>query len=337
MGVTKGWDIQKKECEEVAKHGITILGFVEPWNGAHTKLMLKCEKHGEWNTTSINNFKKNGSGCNGCRADLTTERGKGNSFGNKNAISDEDHIKDFLATGVFTEGTTFVNTGVKTKGNHNCIWKVTCPVCAVDAYSKAGLGDGSFEGRTTHLKNGRVPCRCSPRHIYSKDQWMFRFQMMCEEKGYTFVRAIYEGEAYSHGDVEYTCPEHGLQCMAMKNMMTGRGCPECANKTQQFCYINEVYDEDNNLCALKFGIANDAERRVKDQNSKNAFTMQQKAVYFFEDIKSCRAAERKCLKLLKCGVVSKFQLVDGYTETTYVDNYEIIEAIYESFGGVLQK
>lgn len=337
MGIVKGWDIQKKECEEVARPGITILGFVEPWAGAHTKLMLKCEKHGEWNTTSINNFKKNGSGCTCCRTELTGIRGKGNTFGNKNSLSDEDHIKDFLATGAFTEGTTFSNTGVRTKGNNNCLWNVVCPVCSKDEYVLAGLCDGVFKSRTTHLKDGRIPCRCSKRHIYTKEQWLFRFKLMCDAKGYTFVDAFYEGEAYSHGSVKYCCPVHGEQSMAVKNLMFGRGCPECCNKTQRYCYINEVYDEDNEICALKFGIANDAKQRLKSQNYNNVFSMVQKAVYFFPDVKSCKAAEIECKNSLITGVVEKCQMWDGRTETTILENYNDIVEIYERFGGVLQK
>lgn len=337
MGIIKGWDVQKRECEEVARPGITVLGFVEPWAGAHTKLMLKCEKHGEWDTTSINNFKKNGSGCKGCKADICGSRAEGNSFASKNAIPDEKHIEDFLATGAFAEGTRFVNTGVRTKNKTNVIWNVLCPICSTDVYVQAGLCDGVFEGLTTHLKQGKVSCRCSKRHIYTKDQWLFRFALMCEAKGYTFMSAVYEGEAYSHGVVTYCCPEHGEQSMTVKNLMSGRGCPECSNKTQQLCYINEVRDEDNVTCALKFGIANDAEQRLKGQNSKNAFSMVQVAVYFFEDIKNCRLAERECLNILECGVVNKFQLSDGHTETTALENYDTIVGIYERFGGVLQK
>ena len=336
MGVIKGWDVQKSECEEVARPGIVILGYVEPWNGAHTKLKLKCEKHGEWDTTSINNFKKNGSGCKACRTETTIVTKKGNNYGSANSLSDEEHINSFKKMGAYPEGTTFVNTGKKRAGKHDSYWLVSCPVCAEDEFAKAGFGS-TFEAIGSHIRDGKVACRCSKRHIYSKEQWMFRFKLLCEERGYTFIQAVYEGEAYSHGDIEYSCPEHGLQKMAFKNLLTGRGCPECANKTQQQCYINRVFDMNGKPYALKFGIANDSEQRVKGQNSKNQFTMEQERVYFFPTVEACKNAEKHCKKVLECGIVSKEKMKDGWTETTYLLNFTKIVEIYESFGGELQK
>lgn len=336
MGVIKGWDVQKSECEEVARPGIVILGYVEPWNGAHTKLKLKCEKHGEWDTTSINNFKKNGSGCKECRSELTGKRAVGNSFGSANSLPDEEHITNFKKMGVYPEGTTFTRTDKKRKGKNDSFWLISCPVCANDAFSKAGFRS-AFESTGTHIKNGQIACRCSKAHIYFEDEWLFRFKLLCEEKGYTFIQAFYQGEAYSHGSIEYSCPEHGLQKMAFKNLLTGRGCPECANKTQQQCYINRVFDMDGKPYALKFGIANDSERRVKVQNYKNKLTMEQERVYLFPTVEACKKAEKHCKEVLECGVVSKEKMQDGWTETTYLLNFTKIIEIYESFGGELQK
>lgn len=86
--------------------------------------------------------------------------------------------------------------------------------------------------------------------------------------------------------------------------------------------------------ALKFGIANDSVFRLKGQNSRNLFQMQQIAAYELTSVESCKAAERACLVELDCGILSSRELKDGYTETTSIQNLEEIIGIYERFGGV---
>lgn len=88
---------------------------------------------------------------------------------------------------------------------------------------------------------------------------------------------------------------------------------------------------------MKFGIANDSEKRLQAQNSRNAFQMVRIANFVFESVETCRAAEKACKTQLECLVINKFQMVDGYTETTGLENYQKIVEIYESFGGELQK
>lgn len=66
MTAPKSWEQYKEELTPLAKNrNIQILGYVGEWKGNKTKLKLSCPKHGEWNTTNINDFKK-GRGCPIC-------------------------------------------------------------------------------------------------------------------------------------------------------------------------------------------------------------------------------------------------------------------------------
>lgn len=383
----------KAECEVVAKEGITILGFAEPWNGRKTKLICNCEKHGKWKTTSIRNFKE-GRSCpqcgresSPCKLDSTVVvdtleklcQESGYKFlgidgeyknvnstkvkyecpkhGIKSAViarfkggrgcgdcardnfrgfvlkEDATHIKDFMKTGKFLEGTTFTRSLRKNSLGWPVFWNYTCPKCSHDEYVQAGVCSGVFEGAMGHLKKGNLCCRCSYNCRHTKEQWEYRIKKQCLLKGYTFLGWV--GLWGSGKKFNYSCPLHGQQSMTPRNLIEGYGCPACAGKNQQECYINSIWDE-NILRGIKFGISVNSVKRLKGQNNKNLFQMQQMKVYLFPDVNSCKRAEKACLKRLQCGIVSSVELRDGYSETTPLSNLEAIEEIFKEFGGVLK-
>lgn len=66
MPAPKSWEQYKEECQPLAnKKGIEILGYVEPFIGGSTKMILRCRQKHEWNTCSIKNFKR-GRSCPIC-------------------------------------------------------------------------------------------------------------------------------------------------------------------------------------------------------------------------------------------------------------------------------
>ena len=114
------------------------------------------------------------------------------------------------------------------------------------------------------------------------------------------------------------------------------GCKSCScnSQRQQQAYINLIKDQDT-IVAIKFGIANNSRVRIKSQNSKSIYEVVNHSVYEFPTVKDCKLAEKECLKTLDCGVVSKFEMIDGYTETTYPINIEEVINIYKNFNGRL--
>ena len=107
----------------------------------------------------------------------------------------------------------------------------------------------------------------------------------------------------------------------------------CSTFRQKVCYINSLSDC-GNVIALKFGIAKDSKARLKQQQSSCVFQVQEMVVFEFENYHDCLNAERKVRKSFDCGVVSKAEMPDGYTETTSVKNYERICEIYAEMGGL---
>ena len=132
------------------------------------------------------------------------------------------------------------------------------------------------------------------------------------------------------------CPDCGSVGESLPgNLRKGKRPCLCGKYRQQEAYINFIKDGDNIIC-LKFGISRDSNKRLKQQVSRTLLEVVQHAVYNFPTVEACKDAEKKCKETFLTGVISKFEMPDGYTETTYTHNLGEIVKIYESFGGTLK-
>lgn len=323
---SKNLDYYLSECKPIAEaKGIEILGINGEFIGVHTKMINLCPEHGEWRTLTFHNL-KGGSGCPKCG----NKRSR-----NSKILPDDQHIQDFINTGKFKEGTIFTKTDKKR--GRDSLWCVECPACSHDEYVQAGVCDGKFYVAGNDLKQGKIPCRCATNCHYTEAQITYRVKKAVERKGYIWVGWIGK-PSVRLGKFKYGCKKHGVQIGRASGLLNhGTGCPQCANQTQQQCYINHIHDEQGILCALKFGIANNSDRRIKKQNSHNVFTMKQVQVWHFSTVKQCKDAEKRCKRVLHTEAVSKYAMPDGYTETVELSCMASIQNIYKLYGGTLQE
>ena len=119
---------------------------------------------------------------------------------------------------------------------------------------------------------------------------------------------------------------------ASNNLQQGKRPCKCSAHRQQECYINLIVFQDNVL-ALKFGIANSSKRRAKKQDKSCIYDVYQYRVYVFESVNSCKKAERECKQELQCGILTKEEMPDGYTETTHPRNLDKLDEIFRRNGG----
>lgn len=238
-----------------AEKGYTFLGFLGNYMTVKsTRCLVNCELHGDWETCPDKIFQDRG--CPACRMSKLkkTLSTLGNRQGRERG-DDSDHIKTFVDTGGFAEGTTFTRSiERKTSQGRSTYWDVYCPECEQTA--------SAFIGQ---LKEGYRACHCGPSR-------------------------------------------------------------------QREAYINFVKEAPNFL-AIKFGVANQTGVRIKQQARACIYDVENFGVWEFETKKSCLAAERECKQTLECGVLTKEEMADGYTETTWAFNLEKIIAIYEKHGG----
>lgn len=133
----------------------------------------------------------------------------------------------------------------------------------------------------------------------------------------------------------YYCPECGKEGESPSDNLQ-RGCRscECSMQRQKSSYINLILDR-GQVIALKFGIAINIGRRVRQQDTNCIYSVVNYSSYIFESVGLCKQAERECKQKLLCGVLTKEEMPNGYTETTYTYNLEKIVEIYERNGGIL--
>ncbi|CAM0052098.1 endonuclease [Vibrio phage 184E37-3b] len=144
----------QKECKE---RGYVFHGWSGEFKGQKTKLDLENPTTGNrWKSTNISNLF---SGAN----DPAEKDGR---IGLANSVDTLQHIKDFMNTGAFLDGTEFTREGRggsdSKKGYY--YWVVECPKCSNDEYVKNGVCSGKFKTHKTTLKNGHNPCRCGERY-----------------------------------------------------------------------------------------------------------------------------------------------------------------------------
>lgn len=111
---------------------------------------------------------------------------------------------------------------------------------------------------------------------------------------------------------------------------------ECRNRShQKQAYINFILDGDL-IIGVKFGIATDSTKRTQKQNYTAVYKITNHETYIFPSNDTCRAAERECKETLETGIISKNEMPDGWTETTYTGNLPKIVEIYQKHGGILK-
>lgn len=310
-----------KEISSLAtERGFTFLGWSEPYKKAKTKCVMVCPNGHTTETIQMDNF-KGGQGCKLCQIE---------KMARSQTKTDGEHIADFMATGRFLPGTIFT----KERRGYRSYWSYICPVCSNDEYVSAKLCSGVFNSCESSLKIGTRTCRCSDCYHFTKEQQTYRLKKLCEDLGYTFIGFV-KSTAYGIKDrFKYLCEEHGVQEVCLNNFINSNSrCPSCVGKNQLEGYINAIYDGELPV-ALKFGIATASTRRVREQNRKSAFEVRNLATYLYPNAITCKAAEAACKEVLECGVVSKEDMPDGWTETVALTDYDKVVSIYERFGGV---
>lgn len=156
---------------EYVKRGYIFHGWYGNYNGVNTKLDLENPITGNrWCSTDIKHFLR-GSG-DPIVGHMTTNDSK--------TIPDEVYIEQFIATGVFPEGTKFYRCKDKS------YYEYTCPVCSYDEYVQAGVCTGVFTSYVSSLRKGIKSCRCNGNYKWSPFQQEYKIKKLCTEEGLTY-------------------------------------------------------------------------------------------------------------------------------------------------------
>lgn len=156
---------------------------------------------------------------------------------------------------------------------------------------------------------------------FHKDTEFQRSEKLCPRgyKGYWVVNCPLCSETYESHYSNLAKGKVGCSC--------GRG-----NYFVE-AYINMIMEK-GKVVGLKFGVSKNSRMRVIHQSSSCIYDIESFGIWKFPNKAACIQAERLCKEKLVCGILSKQEMPDGYTETTYAYNIETIISIYESLGGV---
>lgn len=124
--------------------------------------------------------------------------------------------------------------------------------------------------------------------------------------------------------VGYSQPQH---------LQRGSRCCQCGNYKQVYCYVNLIKDNDY-VVALKFGVSRTKGTRLKYQSRESIYDVELFGIWEFPEKVSCLSAEKCCKEAIVCGILSKEEFGDGYTETTSATNLERVIKIFETYGGL---
>lgn len=109
------------------------------------------------------------------------------------------------------------------------IYLVKCRECEKD-YEL--FGDGVFTSKRSNLSKGQIPCGCSKKPLWTKEQLVIRLNRKATEGGYSFIGLSGEYNKARTG-VSINCDIHGIwEGMTAFNFLQGQSCPECANEAR---------------------------------------------------------------------------------------------------------
>lgn len=255
---------------ECTIRGYTFHGFAEKFKGQKTKLDLENIETGyRWKSGTINS--------------LFTGIGDpvvGNCKRKKaNLIEDHVHIRRFMETGSFLEGTEFTRSERKDTQGWKSYWKLKCPKCSDpdDEYVKVGLCDGVFEVSGNSLRSGYTPCRCSISFRWSKDQREYQINKLLSKEGGSFIG--WGGLTYKSNKsiFEWVCGNgHTCRTSVVCFLNIGNRCVHCYREVQSGLgrlygyYPSRVEEKDylylilfKNYDCIKVGRSFDVNRRLK--------------------------------------------------------------------------
>lgn len=278
--------------------GVEFTGFKEGFKRRLTRVSYTCNLHGGEHSTDLSTFliRKNCCPAAFIEAALRTK-----------LESDESFTTKILSKGRFTDGTKFKRVGLTS------YWEVHCPKCKNDEYAKSGI-DSVWIAIGSSISTGRVQCRCSERHCWTKDEYRKRIELA----GISFVEWIEPYVGNFHEDRFISrCETHGERDVSVAGAITGRGCPGCAETgfdQYRDGYIYCLKSEDGSL--VKIGITHDTNDRFQRLRRYTPFGFTVEAVVGMKGYEAARLEK----EILSGFMSAELRGFDGATEWVRYDD-----------------
>ncbi|HHL7941576.1 TPA: GIY-YIG nuclease family protein [Escherichia coli] len=308
-------DVQAK-CKQI---NYTYNGFVVSDNKPTAmRLSLTCNEHNEtWNTTEAKAFlNKDQSGCTGC-------------FAHKRAVGGKTTPKEkILANAIKAcEKFNLICDGIVEEEyiNQTCHIKVSCAEC----------GESLSPVRYDRLiSKGRVCRECSKAKTRAKTIAKEEVEKITRLNGrvdFVYDRIIERNKETGfillgivgdmHGTdftIKQRCPIHNHNFSVTWTSFKGgtKGCKYCNTSAFRTDIPVNFYIQSLDDRYIKFGVTNrKVERRMIEQQRESVFTHRLIKSFRFSKGEHASKLEKLIKTKYECGVVSRDDMRDGYTET----------------------
>ena len=316
----------KRELSKPQHNGLSLVKLSEEFNGYDTRFDVMCKTHGIFNTflDNIRYKKSNNSACTKCSGTYVKTPEEYIEYCNTKYV--DYNFKFFLPEDL-------------PELDHSKYVYYSCPRCSNDEYVKEGICSGVFRlHKTQTSSNGiHLSCRCSERYSWEEKHRKYQITKIIKEENLKdeFIGFV---DGYKNNTSKFIrkCEEHGEYTTAFANFKNRRdSCPKCYksrfNPSKPACvYLVRWYGFGEEY--LKFGITNrEVIERVKEQYSKSDLDYEILSFYYFQNGALAEKLENIIKDNFETSLCSKTFMRNGHTETTSMDNYELISFLCEEF------
>ncbi len=301
--------IVQKYCQQ---EGWQFIGWVDRYVNSRSKLKLRHPEYGVWESLSLDKMLQG----------RKHPKDRVKAIKKVIELSEEDFINSFSDQ----------ENKIYCKDTTPNVWKYKCKICSQDEYVKAGLCTGIFKSTVYNLRRGSSSCRCSKVYKWTEQQRRFQLEKKIQDNNLPFRVEGFIGK----DKVRYECELHGTHTALIQNFLRGSYCKSCAGIEHQYGYICSVKDGEN-IVAIKFGVSNNPENRIRRLNSRNIFQCQLLYVFKFENTFECLKTEKVCKSLLSCPTISHQDMPEGYTETCSILDIDVVISIFTAKADLIKK
>ena len=314
----------KRELSKTQHKGLSFVKLSEEFNGYDTRFEIMCATHGVF-TTLLDNIrykKSNNSACTKCSGTYVKTPEEYTEHCNSQYV--DQNFKFFLPEDL-------------PELDHSKYVYYSCPKCSNDEYVKEGICSGVFRLHKTQINKKAISCRCSSGFYWKEPHVKYQITKIIKEENLKdkFIGFV---DGYKNNTSKFIreCQDHGEYTTTVVNFKNRRdGCPLCYksrfnSSKPAYVYLVRWYGFGEEY--LKFGITNrEVIARVKEQYSKCDLDYEILSSYYFENGILAEKLENIIKDNFETSLCSKTFMRNGHTETTSVDNYELISFLCEEF------
>lgn len=279
------------------------------YQGAHSKIKLVCQEHGEFSTSFTNLISKKSGKYPGCPVCSLIQRG----------LNRRLPKQDFIEKAITVHGDRY-DYNLDSYSTKDKKMEIICKSHGV-----------FLQSPEKHLAGRNCP-KCTGHFRVDSLEFLTRaYNVHGNKYDYTItdLKSIDDGGVESF--IHIKCKDHGIFKQRVASHLNGVGCRACAKygfNSSKPAYFYVLISDCNNV--IKIGITNrDISIRLKEINKFSPYVFEILDVFKFEFGKNALDLETKILNLFDRNMDRVEHVFSGSTECYYINEYNYGHTILE--------